>query len=109
MAYDEGLAVRIRETLAGQAGLTERKMFGGIAFMLNGNMCCGIIKDDLMLRVGAERYAAAIARPHVREMDFTGRPMKGMIMVSPDGIHSDQALQEWIQMAAEFNASLPAK
>ena len=76
---------------------------------MNGNMCCGVIKDELMLRVGAERYPAAVTRPHAREMDFTGRPMKGMIMVSPDGIDSDLALKEWIQIAVQFNASLPAK
>ncbi|MBE0689556.1 MAG: TfoX/Sxy family protein [Anaerolineae bacterium] len=109
MAYDETLANRVRETLAGQPGLTERKMFGGIAFMLNGNMCCGIIKDELMVRIGAVKHEAALAQSQVRPMDFTGRPMKGMVMVGAEGLHSDLALRGWVEQGVEYAASLPAK
>ena len=92
MTYDEGLAERIRETLGEPPGLTERKMFGGIAFMLNGNMACGIIRDELMARVGPDAFDQALSRPHVREMDFAGRPMKGMVFVEPAGVEDDAAL-----------------
>jgi TfoX/Sxy family transcriptional regulator of competence genes len=109
MAYDEKLAERIRRALAGREGLSERKMFGGIAFMLNGNMCCGLTSDALMVRVGADRFAAALAEPHARPMDFTGRPMKGMVYVDPAGYATDAGLAAWIGRGVEFAASLPPK
>jgi TfoX/Sxy family transcriptional regulator of competence genes len=84
-------------------------MFGGIAFMVRGNMCAGVIKDDLMLRVGTERYEDVLARPGARPMDFTGRPMKGMIYVDPRAIESDASLQEWVGLGLAFAGSLPAK
>jgi TfoX/Sxy family transcriptional regulator of competence genes len=109
MAYNEDLAARVRALLAEQPALTERKMFGGLAFMVQGNMCCGIVREELMVRVGPERYAAALALPHTREMDFTGRPMTGMVMVAPDGLASDAELGEWVGQALAFASSLPPK
>jgi len=109
MAYDEELAERVRRALAGQPGLTEKKMFGGIAFMLRGNMSCGIVSDKLMVRVGPERYDEALAQPHAQPMDFTGRPMRGMLYVTPEGIRTDEALARWVRRGVEFAATLPPK
>ena len=109
MAYDEELAERVRRALTPREGLSEKKMFGGIAFMLRGNMACGIVKDDLMVRVGPERYDDALARPHARPMDFTGRAMKGMVYIGPEGLRSDADLAEWVRGGAEFAATLPPK
>ena len=96
MAYDEGLAERIRDALRGRRGVSERKMFGGVAFMLNGHMTVGIVSETLMARVGPARHADALALPHVRPMDFTGKPMKGYVYVDPPGIEDDAALDNWI-------------
>lgn len=109
MAYDEGLAQRIREILQSRAGISERKMFGGLAFMTDGHMFVGILGDTLMARVGPDEYAKALAMPHVRPMDFTGRPMKGYVFVAPEGFESDQALQHWVQLGLTFAGSLPPK
>jgi TfoX/Sxy family transcriptional regulator of competence genes len=109
MAYYEILAHRVRALLADQPALTERKMFGGLAFMLHGNMCCGIVRDELMVRVGADQYGAALAQPHAREIDFTGRPMTGMVMVAQPGFESDGDLEAWIRRGVRFTATLPAK
>ena len=109
MPYNEGLAQRVRATLAEQDAVVEKKMFGGLAFMLNGNMCCGIIRDDLMVRVGPEQYADALVQPHVRELDFTGRPMRGMIVVDADGLRSDADLEVWVRRGVAFVSELPAK
>jgi len=109
MAYDESLAGRVRALLAEQTELSERKMFGGLAFMVRGNMCCGIVGEELMVRVGPEQYTAALAQPHAREMDFTGRPMRGMVMVANDGLASDEALERWIRQCILFVSSLPSK
>ena len=109
MAYDEELAERVRLALAGREGLSEKRMFGGIAFMLHGNMSCGIVKDQLMVRVGPERHAEALAQPHARPMDFTGRPMKGMVYVGPEGLRSDADLNAWLRRAVEFTETLPPK
>lgn len=108
MAYDEELADRVRVVLADEPGLTERKMFGGLAFMVNGNMACGIVKNELMLRLGAEGAEAALDEPHVRQMDFTGRPMTGMVYVEPAGL-DDAAVHHWVEQAAGFARSLPPK
>ena len=107
MAYDEKLAGRVREALGERPGLTERKMFGGLAFMLGGNMCCGIVKDELMVRVGADRHAEALAQPNARPMDFTGRSMKGMVFVSEDGCRTAASLRRWVDLGATFALSLP--
>jgi TfoX/Sxy family transcriptional regulator of competence genes len=109
MAYSEALAERIRVALGREADLTERKMFGGIAFMVRGNMCAGVVGDDLMLRVGPERYEDALARSGARPMDFTGRPMKGMVYVDARAIKSDLELQESLDVALGFVRGLPAK
>jgi TfoX/Sxy family transcriptional regulator of competence genes len=108
VAFDEQLAERVRVVLGAEQGVTERKMFGGLAFMVNGNMACGIVKDELMLRLGAEGADAALERPHVRHMDFTGRPMTGMVYVGRGGL-GDVELRGWVQQAAAFARSLPPK
>jgi TfoX/Sxy family transcriptional regulator of competence genes len=109
MAYDECLARRIREMLGKLPGLTERKMFGGIAFMLQGNMACGVTGENLVVRVGRERYQEALTRPHTRPFDMTGRPMKGWVMVAPDGCCSDEDLKKWVQQGVDFAHTLVAK
>ncbi len=108
MAYDEGLAERVRTSLAAEQGLSERKMFGGLAFMLDGHMCCGIVGDELMLRLGADGADKALERAHVRPMDFTGKPMTGMVYVAPEGLRGN-ALDGWIDRAAAFVRTLPPK
>jgi hypothetical protein len=107
--YDEGLTERIREALEGRRGITEKRMFGGLAFMLNGNMFAGIIGEDLMVRVGPEAYAGLLKEPFAKEMDFTGRPMKGFIVVGPEGFDSDEDLAAWIGRGIGFAESLPDK
>ena len=109
MAYDEQLAERIRTTLADQEAVEERKMFGGIAFLHHGNMVCGVVRETLMLRLGADRAEAALDEPHARPMDFTGRPMRGMVYVDPPGFSTDDALTAWVGRALEFAATLPPK
>ena len=109
MAYDEGLAHRMREALSDRPDLSERKMFGGLCFMIGGNMCCGIVGEELMLRVGPDAYAGTLAREHARQMDFTGRALKGMVYVGVDGIAEDDQLTEWLKMAVDFAGSLPPK
>lgn len=109
MAYNEELADRIRASLDGHPGLIERKMFGGITFMVHGNMCCGVVSDELMVRVGPDNHEASLALPHARPMDFTGRPMKGMVFVGPEGIDEDGVLAEWIGRGVDFAQSLPKK
>ena len=108
MAYDERLADRVRDVLEGDPGVSERKMFGGIAFMVDGHMACGIAGDELMLRLGPEGAEAALRRPHVRPMDFTGRPMKGMVFVAPKGLRG-AALRRWVEAAAAFARTLPPR
>jgi TfoX/Sxy family transcriptional regulator of competence genes len=109
MAYDEQLAERIRAGLARTPGIAERKMFGGLCFTHNGNMVVGIVKSDLMARVGADNHADALAQPHARPMDFNGRPMKGMVYVGPAGIGTEKALAAWIKRCVDFTSSLPPK
>jgi hypothetical protein len=109
VAYDEGLAQRVREILEELPGYTEKKMFGGIGFMLQGNMACGVNGDDLIVRVGPEQGEEALARPHARVFDFTGRPMRGWVMVAPDGTAPDEDLQRWVQQGMDFALSLPPK
>lgn len=109
MAYSDELASRVREILADTAGLSERKMFGGLAFMIHGHMCCGIVGSELMVRVGSTAYATCLAQPHVREMDFTGKPLHGMVYVGVGGIQSDDQLRRWIERGTDFTGSLPPK
>ena len=109
MAYDEALAGRVRAVVADiDAEVTERKMFGGLAFMLNGHMFTGVVGGELMLRLGEAGAAAALRREHVREMDFTGRPMKAMVFVGPAGLRG-RALDEWVTTAADFARTLAPK
>jgi TfoX/Sxy family transcriptional regulator of competence genes len=109
MAYDELLAIRMRAALGSLPGLEEKKMFGGTGFLLHGNMACGVIKNDLIVRVGPENHAAALARPHTRPFDFSGRPMAGWIYVAPEGCATEADLNEWIRQGVAFARSLPAK
>jgi hypothetical protein len=109
MAYDERLADRIRSALAGEPGITEKKMFGGIAFLRYGLMFAGVSGTSLMARVGKENYSASLNRKHVREMDFTGRPMQGYVFVDTQGIETDEQLGFWLQLCRDFVATLPPK
>ena len=109
MAYDEPTAARIRAALASRTDVTERKMFGGLAFMIGGNMALGVNKDNLMVRVGPDAHAEALAQPHARPMDFTGRPMKGFVFVDPPGYADDTTLSAWIKRGLTYAQSLPAK
>lgn len=109
MAYDENLARRVRETLQDEAGITEKKMFGGLAFLHNGHMTCGISANDLMVRVGPDAHEYLLAQPHARKMDFTGRPMKGMLFVAAEGLASDEDLWKWVQRGLLFTGGLPPK
>jgi TfoX/Sxy family transcriptional regulator of competence genes len=96
MAYDERLAQRVRDVLGRRAGLDERKMFGGLAFLLDGRMFCGTVNDELMVRVGPKQHEAALALPHARPMDFTGRPMKGLVYVARNGL-GGRSLAAWVK------------
>jgi TfoX/Sxy family transcriptional regulator of competence genes len=109
MAYDEALADRIRDALAAREDVTEQKMFGGLAFMVSGNMCCGVIGSDAMLRLGEDGADAALDEPHTRPMDFTGRPMKSMVYVAPAGLADGPSVQRWVDRAVAFATSLPPK
>jgi hypothetical protein len=109
MAYDEALATRVRKALARKSGLTEKKMFGGLAFLLNGNMCCGILGDGLMVRLDPERAASALREPNTSVFDMTGRPMKGWIVVDAGGLAADDALKRWVDAGADYAATLPSK
>jgi hypothetical protein len=109
MAYDEGLAERVREVLAERTEFAERKMFGGLAFMVRGNMCLGLTGDAVMARVGKVRYTEMLSRAFVREMDFTGKPMVGYVFVAPEGVAEDDQLRELVDICLEFNGTLPNK
>ena len=110
MAYDERLAERIRAALPERDDATERKMFGGIAWMLSGNMAVGIISGDALLaRVGADAVDDALEEPHTRPAEMGGRTMKGYVVIDPDGIASEEALQSWVDRSVDFALSLPPK
>ena len=110
MAYDEALADRMRAAIGARKGVTEKAMFGGLAFMLGGNMFVGIMNTgELLVRVGAAGDAAALRKPHAKPMNFTGRTMKGYIQVEPAGFRTDASLKTWIDLAAAHVSSLPAK
>lgn len=106
MGYDPALADRIRQALTDQAGVIEKPMFGGLSFLLDGKMFCGIVKDDLMVRVGPDRYEESLQRPHARPMDFTGRPMKGYVYVGPEGCRTQRMVGAWVARGATFVATL---
>jgi TfoX/Sxy family transcriptional regulator of competence genes len=109
MAYDEALAERVRELISLREDVVERKMFGGIAWMLGGNMACGVLGDELIVRLAPEDAERALAEPHTRPFDFTGRPMRNMAMVAPAGTAGDDDLAGWVDAGAGFAASLPPK
>jgi TfoX/Sxy family transcriptional regulator of competence genes len=109
MPHDEILAARLRDLLEGNGAVTEKRMFGGVAFLVNGNMSVGVHREWLIARLAAERAGEALARPGAKVMDITGRPMKGWLMVAPDGIAEDESLQAWVDQSVAFAASLPPK
>jgi TfoX/Sxy family transcriptional regulator of competence genes len=109
MPYDERLADRVREILADHKGISERKMFGGLAFLLDGKMCVGVLNNELVVRAGAAQNDAALKRAHARPMDFTGRAMTGMVYVSAAGVSRGPALRRWIEMGiAGAHAATPS-
>jgi hypothetical protein len=109
VAYDRGLADRVREVLYLREGVSEREMFGGIGFMIGGNMACGVLGEELIVRLGPEEGERALTEPHTREFDATGRPMRGWLFVSAEGLGDDDALAGWVDAGADFAASLPPK
>ena len=109
MAYDEELAARIRDLLAGREGDTEKKMFGGIGFMMNGNMCCGVMGDDLILGLDGARGEEALGEPFTRPLEQHGKAMRSWVLVSRDGVATESGLRAWVERAATHAASLPRK
>jgi len=109
MPFDEALADRVRPLVLGTHSLKEKRMFGGLAFMVNGHMCCGIVDKNFVVRTGPKRYEAALSKPHARPMDFTGRPMRGFVYVGPEGYRSTRDLKAWIQRGLHFVRTLPPK
>jgi hypothetical protein len=109
MAFSETPAERIRQRLARRKNVVEKTMFGGIGFLLNGNLLVGVWKDSLIVRLGPEEGDEALLEPYVKEFDITGRPMKGWVLVEPEGVTSDDQLAGWIQRAVKFVGALPAK
>lgn len=109
MAYSKSLTARIRHLVSRRRGITEKKMFGCVCFLLNGNLLVGVWKDSLIVRVGKDAYETALQEEHVTEFDVTGRPMTGWVMVDADGIDSDHQLNEWIDQAMAFVKTLPGK
>ena len=109
MAFNEELAERIRQGLARRKGIEEKKMFGGFGFLLNGNLLVGVWKDSLIVRLGPDEGDEALREPHVKEFDITGRPMKGWVLVEPEGVQHDNQLKGWIQRAVKFVRTLRAK
>lgn len=109
MPHDEILTDRIRHALAGRRGVTEKAMFGGICFLLNGNMCCGVAKRDMVLRLGEAGARNALREPHVRPMDFTGKPLKTMVYVAEAGLETERALVAWLERGLAFTRTLPSK
>lgn len=109
MAYDEALASRVRKILSPVSGFSEKKMFGGLCLLIHGNMCCGVLKDELVLRLKPERAQEVLSGPHTRPLDFTGRPMKGFVFIEAGGLRTDRQLRDWVSMARLFARSLPRK
>ena len=110
MAYDESLALRVSEILLELPDFEEKKLFGGIGYLIHGNMACGVVEEDLVVRVGPEAYPDMLSQPHTRPFDFTGRPMKGWVMVDFNGDeNTDDILKAWVQRGVEFATTLPAK
>lgn len=109
MAYSKSLCGRVREALSGEPGVTEKKMFGGVCFLLRGNMQLGIWQDALIVRLGVEGAQQALTEPFVRPFDVTGKPMRGWAVVDPDGVDTQRQLRTWIERTREFVSTLPPK
>ena len=109
MAFNEALAERIRRGLARKKSIEEKKMFGGLGFLLKGNMLVGVWKDSMIVRVGQESYDESLLEPHVKEFDITGKPMKGWLLVASEGVEADDQLKEWIKRAVNFVVKMPEK
>ena len=109
MAYDEVLASCIQDVLSGEPGLVAKKMFGGVGYLVQGNMACGVHKDMLVVRVGPDAYDQSMGYPHTRPFDMTGKAMKGWIMVEPAGFASEEDLKVWVQSGLDFALTLPPK
>ena len=109
MTLDEGLAQRIRDQISDLAGYEEKRMFGGIGFLLRGNMACGVNKENLIIRVGPDYYQEALSKPNAKIFDMTGRPMTGWIVVTEAGYQKDAGFQEWVDRGVAFALTLPAK
>jgi hypothetical protein len=109
VAYDQGLAQRVRDRLGDESAISEKAMFGGLAFLLEGNMAVGVSREDLMVRVGPDASDAALARPHTRPFAMSGRPMRGWILVAPEGVADDGDLAAWVDQGLAFARSLPPK
>src|SRR5229473_5481110 len=109
MGYDLKIAERVRRSLASQRDVVEKRMVGGLSFSVGGSMCCGVTGSGLMVRVGAEARERALARPHVRPMEFAGRPLSGFVLIDPEGFRTEAALAAWVQQGLDFAATLPAK
>jgi len=109
MSFNEQLAARVRPLMQRRKGFSEKKMFGGIGFLLNGNMCCGVYREQLILRLGVEAGNAALEEFDVRPFDITGRAMRGWVMVGPEGCADDEDLKRWVRAAAKFAGELPPK
>ena len=109
MAFDESLAERIQHALARRKGIEAKKMFGGIGFLLNGNMCVGVWKTSLIIRLDPDEYDDALKEAFVKEFDITGKPMKGWLLVEQKGVEHDESLKDWIGRALNFVGKLPKK
>ena len=109
MPYDDGLAHRLRRTLGDRPGLSERRMFGGLSFLLWGNLACGVIDESMVARVGPDAYEDALAEPHARPFDFTGRPLRGLVYVDPPDLASDASLEAWVARSVAYASSLPRR
>jgi TfoX/Sxy family transcriptional regulator of competence genes len=109
MECDEGLAQRVRELMADEQGMSEKRMFGGVAFLVNGNMSVGVVGDNLMVRVGTDAYESLVRERHARKMHFTGKPMKGFVYVAPEGLDSDVDLSRWVDHGPAYARSPPHK
>lgn len=109
MVYNEQLAAKARALISSRKGFSEKRMFGGMAYLINGNVCCGVLKDDLVVRVGPDEYGAALAMPHARQMDFTGRKIRGFVYVDPRGWSKTESLGKWVRIGIKYASSLPKK
>lgn len=109
MAYNESVAARVYNVLNAQAEIVEKKMFGGVGYMVQGNMACGVNGEDLIIRVGPDAYEAALNQPHTRPFDMTGRPMRGWIVVEPAGYALADDMRAWVEQGLDFARSLPPK